>query len=291
VSGNGVDPDAWLRRVLGAAAALSAVAVLVILGALVGSCLPLLRSGDLLAVVTGPWRPYGAVPTFGIAPMILSSAAVALLAVALAFPTAVGICSFAHGVGPRRLRRPALAAVHFMTSVPTVVLGFVSVFLLVPRLRQAFATGPGFCLLAAAITLAVLVLPTVVLLVHVHLRLVDPGVRLACEALGLSAAEAQFHVLFPLARRGLVTAAVLGFARALGDTLVALMVAGNAPQWPTSPLESVRTLTAHVALVLATDTASPEYRSVAVAGLLLFLMTATLTLSIRRLGGSKAGDA
>jgi len=203
-----VDPDNWLRRILGAAAALSAAAVLAILGALVGSCLPLLRSGDILEVVTGRWRPYGALPTFGIAPMILGSAAVALLAVALAFPAALGVCSFAHGVGPRRLRRPVLAAVHFMTSIPTVVLGFVSVFLLVPRFRQAFATGPGFSLLAAAITLAVLVLPTIVLVVHVHLRLVDPRVRLACEALGLSAAEAQVDVLLPLARRGLVTAAV-----------------------------------------------------------------------------------
>jgi phosphate transport system permease protein len=286
-----VEPDRWLRRVLGAAAALSAVAVLVILGALVGSCVPLLRSGDFLAVVTGPWRPYGAAPTFGIAPMILSSAAVALLAVAFAFPAAVGVCSFAHGVGPRWLRRPVLAAVHFMTSIPTVVLGFVSVFLLVPRLRQGLATGPGFCLLAAAIALAVLVLPTVVLVVHVHLRLVDPGVRLACDALGLSPVETQVHVLFPLARRGLATAAILGLARALGDTLIALMVAGNAAQWPTSPLQPVRTLTAHVALVLATDAASPEYRSVAVAGLLLFLITATLTLSIRRLGGREAGDA
>jgi len=286
-----VAPDTWLRRILGAAATLSAAAVLAILGALVGSCLPLLRSGDFLEVVTGRWRPYGASATFGIAPMILGSAAVALLAVALAFPAAVGVCSFAHGVGPRWLRRPVLAAVHFMTSVPTVVLGFVSMVLLVPRLRQAFATGSGFCLLAAAVTLAVLVLPTVALVIHVHLRLVDPGVRLACDALGLSAAEAQAHVLFPLARRGLVTAAVLGFARALGDTLIALMVAGNAAQWPTSPLESVRTLTAHVALVLATDAASPEYRSVAVAGLLLFLLTATLTLSIRRLGGGDAADA
>jgi phosphate transport system permease protein len=286
-----VQPDAWLRRILGAAAALSAVAVLVILGALVGSCLPLLRSGDLLEVVTGRWRPHGVEASFGIAPMILASVAVALLAVALAFPAAVGICSFAHGVGPRRLRPLVLAAIHFMTSVPTVVLGFVSVFLLVPRLRQAFATGPGFCLLAAAIALAVLVLPTVVLVVHVNLRLVDPGVRLACDALGLSAAETQLHVLFPLARRGLVTAAVLGFARALGDTLIALMVAGNAAQWPTSPLDSVRTLTAHVALVLATDTTSPEYRSVAVAGLVLFLLTAMLTLAIRRLGGREAGDA
>lgn len=286
-----MEGDAWLRRILGAAAALSAAAVLTILGVLVGSCLPLLRSGDLLEVVTSPWHPYGSPASFGIAPMILGSAALSLLAVALAFPAAVGICSFAHGVAPRRLQRLVLAAVHFMTSVPTVVLGFVSVFLLVPRFRQAFATGPGFCLLAAAIALAVLVLPTVVLLVHVHLGQVDPGVRLACDALGLSAAEAQIHVLFPLARRGLVTAAVLGFARALGDTLIALMVAGNAAQWPTSPLESIRTLTAHVALVLATDAMSPEYRSVAVAGLLLFLLTATLTLSIRRLGGREAGDA
>jgi phosphate transport system permease protein len=286
-----MEPDARLRRILGAAAAISAVAVLAILGAIVASCLPLLRSGELLAVVTGKWHPYRQPAAFGIAPMILGSVALSLAAVAIAFPWAVGLCAFAHGVGPRRLRRLVLGAIHFMTSIPTVVLGFVSVFLLVPRLREMFTAGSGFCLLAAAITLAILVLPTITLLLHVHLRQVDPGVRLTCEALGLPAADAQIHVLFPLARRGLVTAAVLGLARALGDTLIALMVAGNAAQWPASPLESIRTLTSHVALVLATDAMSAEYRSVAAAGLLVFALTAAFTLSIRRLGGREDADA
>ena len=85
------------------------------------------------------------------------------------------------------------------------------------------------------------------------------------QALGMSPVQALLGVVFPAARRSLTTALVLGFCRAIGDTLVALMVAGNAPQLPDSLLDSVRTLTAHIALVLATDSFSPEYRSISAA--------------------------
>jgi phosphate transport system permease protein len=170
-----------------------------------------------------------------------------------------------------------------MTSVPTVIYGFVAVCLLVPLVRDAFSTGTGFSLLTAALTVSVLILPTIVLLIDVGLRQIDPHIKLACHTLGLSPVQAQLRVLFPMAKRSLLAAAVLGFCRAVGDTLIALMVAGNAPQVPSSFTESIRTLTAHIALVVATDWYSPEYRSVAAAGLLLFALSAGSSVVIRRL--------
>jgi phosphate transport system permease protein len=78
---------------------------------------------------------------------------------------------------------------------------------------------------------------------------------------------------------------VLGFGRAVGDTLVALMVAGNAPVIPHTLLDSIRTLTAHIALVVATDSQDQAYYSIFAAGLLLFLIMALLTLLVRTIGG------
>jgi len=267
----------------------SVVAVLAIVAFLVVGAVPLFASGEILSVLFGRWRPYAG--QYGIAPMIVGSLCLAASALAIAFPAAVGICAFAHGLAPRRLGRLVLAVVHFMTSIPTVVYGFVSVFLLVPLVRNAFGAGSGMSLLTAALTLSVLVLPTVTLLIHVRLQQVDPGVRLACSALGLTPAQSFLSVLLPASRRGLAAAAALGFCRAMGDTLIALMVAGNAPQFPASPLDSVRTLTSHIPLVLASSWGGPEYRTVVAAGLLLLLLAASLSLVIRRLVGPSRQEA
>src|SRR5262249_49838190 len=111
---------------------------------------------------------------------------------------------------------------------------------------------------------------------------------LSCAALGMSRLHTLCRVVLPLSRRGLLAGLMLGFCRALGDTLIALMVAGNAPQVPASPSDSVRTLTAQIALVLATDWHSPEYRSVAGAGLLLFVLTTVLISVQQRVASSHA---
>ena len=275
--------DRWAQRLTFAAMSLLAAAVVAILALLIYSCVPLLASGELFTALTGKWRPYASPGEYGIGAMVAGSVLLACVALVLAFPLAVGVCAFAHGLAPKPLARCALAVVHFMTSIPTVVYGFVSVFLLVPLLRQSFGSGTGYSLLAAGLTLCVLILPTIVLLIHVTLQQIDPSVRVACAALGMTPAQTQIRVLFPLARRGLLAAAVLGFCRAIGDTLIALMVAGGAPQTPASLLDSIRTLTSHIAMVVATDWHSPEFRSLAAAGLVLFLVTACLTSAIRRL--------
>ena len=260
----------------------SAAAVWAIVLFLCYAAMPLFFSGEFPRVVTGAWRPYGSPADYGIAPMIVGSLLLALAALAIAFPVALGVCGFAHGIAPRCLGKILLSVIHFMTSIPTVIYGFVSVWLLVPLVRNTLSAGTGFSLLTAALTVSLLILPTIVLLIDVGFRQIDSDIKLACHALGLSPAQAQLRVLFPMARRSLVAAAVLGFCRAVGDTLIALMVAGNAPQIPSSPTESIRTLTSHIALVVATDWYSPEYRSVAAAGLLLFLLSAGLSIMIRR---------
>lgn len=275
--------DRWMPRLMWGSTLVSATAVWAIVLFLLYAAMPLLLSGEFLPLLTSSWRPYGSPAEYGIAPMIAGSLLVAFLSLLIAFPTALGACGFAHGIAPRVLGKLLLAVVHFMTSIPTVIYGFVSVCLLVPLVRDAFSTGTGFSLLTAAITLSFLILPTIVLVMDVGLRQIDPDIKLACEALGLSPAQTQLRVLFPMARRTLLVAAGLGFCRAVGDTLIALMVAGNAPQVPSSATESIRTLTSHIALVVATDWYSPEYRSVAAAGLLLFVLSAGLSVMIRRL--------
>jgi phosphate transport system permease protein len=215
--------------------------------------------------------------------MCVGSVSLSLCALGLAFPPAVGICCLVTILAPRKPARFFLILIHFMTSIPSVIYGFVSVFLLVPLVREWFRSGTGFSFLTAALCLSLLILPTIVLVFHARLQQVDPGLRLASEAMGLTPPQQLRHVLIPVASKGLVVALVLGFRRAMGDTMISLMLAGNAPQVPHSLFASIRTLTAHIALVLATDSQSMPYRSVFASGLILFLLMGAVNLLIRRL--------
>ena len=141
------------RALLFGAAALSALSVLAIFGFLLWFALPVFRGEMLASLLSWQWHPLRV--EFGILPMLAGSLCLSFSAMLLAYPLALGICCFVYGAGPARAARPLMGAVRFMTSVPTVVYGLVSVFLLVPLIRSAF-TGAGFSWLAAGLVLAVL---------------------------------------------------------------------------------------------------------------------------------------
>ena len=277
----GLISERWIQRCLLLAAGISAAAIFLMLALLFYFCLPLITSGGMRAVLSWQWKPFGG--EFGILPICVGSLLLSVFALGLAFPTAIGICGFVTVLAPRGLARFLLALIHFMTSIPTVIYGFVSVFVLVPLVRDWVKIGTGFSFLTAGLTLSLLILPTIVLIFHARLQQIDPALRLAAEAMGLTPARQFLHVLIPVSSRGLVVAAVLGFGRAVGDTLISLMLAGNAPQVPGSVFDSIRTLTAHIALVVATDSQSMSYRSVFASGLILFLLMGGANFLIRRL--------
>jgi len=272
---------------LGSAAGLAGVAVLAILVFLVVLSAPVFHGAT--CVWSWDWRPFQG--HYGILPMVVGSLLVAVGAVLFAMPLGVSIAAFAHGVAPAPLARVVLGVVRLMTGIPTIVYAFVSAMVIAPLLRGAFAHGSGYCFLGTLLVLSILVLPTVVLLVHAHWQSMGERLRFTCAALGLTRSQAVFHVLLPLSRRGLLVAGVFAFARALGDTMIALLLSGNAPQVPASPLDSFRTLTAHVALVHSTDTQAPAYVSIFAAGLILLLLTAVLSVVARALTRGALAEA
>ena len=235
------------------------------------------------------WRPFHG--HYGILPMVIGSLLVATGATLLALPVGVLISAFVYALSDGAVMFGPVAEVRLMTGIPTIVYAFVSAIVLVPFLRGAFAYGSGYCLLSTVLVLSVLVLPAVVLLVHAQWQSMGEPLRLTCAALGLTKAQAVYRVLLPLSKRGLLVAGVFAFARAVGDTMIALLLSGNAPQVPAHPLDSLRTLTAHVALVHSTDTQDAAYASIFAAGLILLLMTATLSLAARALAKNGLAEA
>lgn len=276
----GLPGEGIVTALLFGASGVSVLCVAGILGFLAWFCLPLATEGQLPSVLAWTWRPFSG--QFGILPMAVGSLLLGSSALLMAWPLGLGLALFAHGLGPAWASRPLMALVRLMTSVPTVVYGLVAVFLLVPLVRSGLS-GSGFSWLVSALTLSLLVLPTVVLVLDGQLRQVVPGLRLTAAALGLTRAQELVHLALPLCGRGLKTAAVLGFGRAVGDTLIPLMLSGNAAQIPGGPLDSLRALTAHIALVVATDSQSAAYTSLFACGALLFGMSLAVNLGLRGL--------
>lgn len=275
-------------RLLYCAAVISALLVLAIFGFLLWFALPIFQGSALTSLLAWHWRPMQG--EFGILPMLVGSVCLAVPAIVIAFPVALGLCGFVHGIGPAWAAKPLLGLIRFMTSIPTVVYGLISAFLLVPLLRSGFS-GSGFSWLAALLTLSVLVLPTIVLILDNQFRQVQEEVRLGAAALGFTPVQQLLRLTLPLSVRGVLIALALGFGRAIGDTMIPLMLAGNAPQLPHSLLDAIRTLTSHIALVVATDSQSTTYSSLFACGLILFGVSLMVNLglrSLRRMSGARS---
>ena len=141
--------------------------------------------------------------------------------------------------------------------------------------------GPGMCVLTAVMVLAVLISPTMILFFTGSLMGVDASYVQAAKALGANRVQRLIYVMVPRATGGMAAGNILALGRALGDTLIALMLAGNAIQAPQALLEPARTLTAHIALVKAADFDSLEFRSIFACGIVLYLFASTATLAVR----------
>ncbi len=267
-------------------AASVALALVAIFAFLCLFALPVFMDGQGFAVIAGDWKP--ATGSYGVLPMLQASMGVAGIALVLGFPFSLGICCGMNGLAPSGVGQMFRGLVRCLTAVPTVVYGFAALFLLVPLVREAAGRGTGLCWLTASLVLALLVVPTMVLVMEAGMGPTVERVRLTGAAMGLNRGQVMVHMVLPLCWRHMAGAAALGFGRAMGDTLLPLMLAGNAVQSPGSPLESVRTLTAHIALVLATDSRSGTYGSLFVAGCLLLLLNLAVQLVLRVLARSGA---
>ena len=265
--------------VCAAAAYASAAVTLLIFGFMAALGLPLLRDGRFFQTLLGAWSPVH--HRYGIYPMIWGTLSITGLGFSLALPMSLGCAAFIQVTAPKGVARIFHHLVRLMTGIPTVIYGFVGIFLLVPLVREGFGRGSGLCILSAGLMLAVLVAPTMILFFSDGLAGVALKHRLAASALGATRVQRLLYILLPQAWRSIVAGMVLGLGRALGDTMIALMLSGNAVALPSSVLDAARTLTAHIALVIAADFDSPEFGSLFICGLVLYLATTIAVIAMR----------
>jgi len=223
-------------------------------------------------LLTSDWYPSEG--RFGIFAMIVGSLAVTVGAVSIAAVFGLGCAILLTQFCPPRLVGFLKPCIELLAGIPSVVYGFIGVVVLVPLIRD-YLGGPGLSVLAAAVVLGVMVVPTVISISVDALRAVPPAYREGSIALGATEWQTTHMVMLRAARSGIAAAIILGMGRAVGETMAVIMVAGNTLEVPRSPLDPVRTLTSNIALEMGY--AAGEHRQALFAtGVVLFLIIMAL---------------
>jgi phosphate transport system permease protein len=214
---------------------------------------------------------------FGILAMIISSIFVTLGAMILGVPLGLACAIVLAEFSPERVKTLLKPTLELLAGIPSVVYGFLGVVWLVPLIRE-YLGGPGLSLLAGAIILGIMILPTVISISIDALSAVPDLYRDGSIALGATNWQTVRRVVLPAASSGIITAVILGMGRAIGETMAVIMVAGNALKIPTSILDPVRTLTSNIALELGYATGRHR-EALFATGIVLFIIIMILNLS------------
>ena len=237
---------------------------------------------DLTQFLTSPeWYPQSQSNVrYGAMALIAGTVSVTLLAMIIAVPFGLGAAIYVSEFSKGRVREVLKIVIELLAAIPSVVWGFIGLVMMNPLLIWAFHAPVGLNVLNGALLLALMSVPIMVSIGEDALKAVPDSYREAAEAMGATRWQVVWRVLLPAAKNGLLAAVLLGVGRAIGETMAVLMATGHAVHVPTSPLDSVRTLTATIAAELGeTSHGGDHYRALFVIGMLLFAMTFVVNLT------------
>lgn len=229
------------------------------------------------------WAILKSPPSYGILPMIVATLYVTALSVILG--TILGlftsVCLFAFC--PKKLVLPLRQLINLLAGIPSVIFGLFGMTTIVPFLRDYVSpNGVGYGILAASLVLAVMILPTVVSVSLDSLSAVPKSYYEGALALGATKEEAVFGIVLPAAKSGITAGIVLATGRALGETMAVILVIGGSPEMPGSLFQSVRTLTANIAMG-AMELKDDALSALIASGVVLFVFALLLNISFSAL--------
>ncbi|MFZ5585450.1 MAG: phosphate ABC transporter permease subunit PstC [Thermodesulfobacteriota bacterium] len=269
------DRESWIRIVFTAAGLFSVVVMSLIVLFLFREGVHLFATISVSDFLFGTaWYPTYDPADFGIAPLIVGSLAVTLISSAIAVPLGVLAALYLAEVATPRVREWVKPGVELLASLPSVVLGFVGMVVIAPHLQELLDIPTGLNIFNASLMLALMAIPTITSISEDALYAVPRDLMEASLALGATRWETLTRVQMPGALSGIGTAVILGMSRAMGETMVVLMVAGGAAQIPMSVFDSVRPLPATIAAEMGeTPFGSEHYYALFAIGIVLFLLT------------------
>lgn len=211
---------------------------------------------------------------FGLLPLLVGSFWVTITALAISIPVGIFTAIYISEYASPKIKTFLKITIETMSALPSVVLGFLGLYVLSNFVKDIFNLNSGLTALTGGIMLAFMAIPTIVSITDDSLSALDKSYKEASLALGANKIETIINVLIPAAFPGIFAGIMLGFGRIIGETLTVLMITGNSPIMATSPLSPVRTLTATIAAEMGeVVNGSPHYHALFAIGLILFLIS------------------
>lgn len=228
-------------------------------------------------------RWYPTFDLFGTIPLILGSLLVTVSAILIALPLGVATAVYVREIAPGWAREILKPMIEVLAGIPSVVLGFFGMTLVAPFVRELFGLPTGLTAFTGALILAYMALPTIISVAEDALDAVPASYRNASLALGATQWQTIWRVVVPAARSGILTAVMLGMGRAIGETMLVMMVTGNAARLPLgwdALFKPVRTMTATIAAEMGeVANGSTHYNVLFGIGILLFVLTFIINLA------------
>ena len=216
---------------------------------------------------------------YSIIPLLVSTSFVAFGSMLIAVPLGILTAAYLSELAPKQIQIFLKPMIEMLAAIPSVAIGFLGIVLLNPQLANIFGIQNGLNALNGSILLAIMALPTIITISEDAINAVPKSHREASLALGANKWETLFKVTIPAAVPGLIAAVMLGLGRALGETMTVLMATGNASAMPKGFLDSVRTITATIAIEMGeVPYQTTHYFALFAIAALLFIITLTVNL-------------
>jgi phosphate transport system permease protein len=232
------------------------------------------------------WTPLFNPPSFGVLPLVLGTFIISLIGMAVAIPLGLGAAIYLSEYARPAVRKTIKPILELLAGVPTIVFGYFALTFFTPEiLRGLFGNDVQiFNGLSAGIIVGFLIIPTIASISEDAMSAVPASLREGAFGLGGSKLQVTLRVVFPAALSGIVASVVLGLSRAVGETMVVLIAAGQQPQWGVNVFNPMETMTTFIGATGKGDisTGSLEYKTIFAVGMTLFVITLIMNLfSIR----------
>jgi phosphate transport system permease protein len=234
------------------------------------------REVSFIDFITGTeWTPLFTNKKFGILALLSGTFLTSFIAILVALPIGLSIAIYLSEYAPRNFRSYVKPSLEMLAAVPTVVYGFFALTVVTPFLKGIFPGISGFNSLSAGIVMGIMIIPIISSLSEDALNAVPKSLREASYGMGSTRLQTAFRVTVPAASSGIIVSIILAISRAIGETMIVAIAAGQQPRFTANPFVPVETLTAYIVQVSLGDVPhnSLEYRTIFAAGITLFFFT------------------
>jgi phosphate transport system permease protein len=275
-----------IKGVLALCALVSVATTVGIVIALLEPAVEFFREVDFIDYITGTrWAPLFSNPDFGVIPLIAGTASVLIWACLVCMPFGLGAAIYLSEYARPRVRATLKPALELLAGIPTVVYGYFALTFVTPLLGDIGIDVDSFNALSAGLVMGVMLIPTVASLSEDAMTAVPTDLRDGAYALGSTKLQVSTRIVVPAAISGIVASYVLAISRAIGETMIVLIAAGQQPNLTFDPRQAIETMTAFIAATGSGDvpTGSIEYKTIFAVGLTLFVMTLAMNVVAIRL--------